>query len=116
MADSRVRAEKVQPESGMPCSSRKGRRCSKVGAGTLKMHKRQLEGVLSGHMWYTLSKITVKMMMMMMMKMKKEDWEGKKRKKKEKGREKKEGEHEERRREKARKKNQLFSVCVEISE
>lgn len=99
MADSRVRAEKVQAESGMYCSSRKGRRCSEVGARTLKMHKRQLEGVLSGRIWYTLSKITVRIIMMMMIQMKKkEEWEGKKRKKKEKGGEKKEGKHEERRR------------------
>ena len=48
------------------------------------MHKRQLEGVLSGCIWCILSKITVIIMMMMMIRMKKEEWEGKKRKKKEK--------------------------------
>lgn len=53
---------------------------------TLKMHKRQLEGVLSGCIQYTLSKITV-IIMMMMIKMKNKEWEGKKRKMKEKGKE-----------------------------
>lgn len=98
MTDSRVRAEKVQAESRMSCSSRKGRRCSKVGSRTLKMHKRQLEGVLSGCIQYTLSKITVIIMMMMIKMKNKEEWEGKKRKMKEKGKEKKEEEEEQERR------------------